>query len=228
MRHTVYSINTTSKSAGISVEEEIRNLLKEFNPSEICVSFPLTKTLNEILFQKIGIQIEQILELRYMEIKKDIIPGRWIGYSITNLLFYSAKKFWRLGNFVKAEQRFLKALRRNPRHIPTLMLYALFLKKVHKNSIECGNYLKKAVESNPLNADSLGNYALFLESIGKIKESENYFLEALHHVPDNANVLCNYAVFLKNVKHQPEKARLYYEKAIKENPNHVNARGNCN
>jgi Flp pilus assembly protein TadD len=119
--------------------------------------------------------------------------------------------YYRLGNYPKAEEAYLKAAEYNPSNATALSnLGSLYFQQ--QRYTEAKTTFEKALQSNPRHVDALSNYAATLGTLGDYAQAIVYFKRAIEVNPGEANYYQMVGVTYQNMGKQQE-ANFYLQKA---------------
>lgn len=127
------------------------------------------------------------------------------------------------GNLPAAKEKLEKAVRQDPKSAKANEMYALLLQRLgHPEEAE--KHYRLAMKLNPEDSRTHNNFAIFLCRQNKIQEAEEHFLLAvkdpLYQTPWVAYTNAGVCVLQD---HQEEKAEQYFQNALAENPEFLDA-----
>lgn len=149
----------------------------------------------------------------YEEGLKCYIRALNAGPNDTTTLFKYAIALDKAGRLDEAEKYFLQSLEACPTHSNCCYHYADFLCYHRKNFVDARRFYERSLEIDPFNRSAANNFAVFLATmVRSYDEAEKYFQRAVSSSSNYVHME-NYAAFLKYIRNDPEKAKVYSEKA---------------
>lgn len=136
--------------------------------------------------------------------------------------FADALSYHQQGNIDKAERAYQKYLKKHPKDVHALQLFAI-LKGQMGEYKTCQYWLEKALKIAPNSAQLHNNLANALKHQDKIDQAIDHYRQAITLEPDNAAAHHNLAVLYQQ-QEQPGKALKHYQKATNIKPDYVKAR----
>ena len=149
----------------------------------------------------------------YEEGFKCYVRALHAGPNDTTTLFKYAIALDKAGRLDEAEKYFLQSLEACPTHSNCCYHYADFLCYHRKNFDGARKFYKRSLDIDPFNRSAANDFAVFLVTVDRsYDEAEKYFLCAVNN-GSNYIHMNNYAAFLKYIRNDPDKAKVYKEKA---------------
>lgn len=127
-----------------------------------------------------------------------------------------------MGDIEAAAHACVKALERDPRHIPALLLLAES-RRLQGNLADAEKILRVILDLEPSNADALFNMGLLARDMGNIAQAAVWFEQALREKPDRAEFHLNLGLALE-AQGKNSEAEACFQKATELNGSLVLAR----